>query len=344
VLSMRGALWRLDALTGGTPTRLAFVGQDGLSPAIATVGDGRQRLVYRRHVSDTNVWHLAMPSPGAPASAPVKAIASTRADFTPGLSPDGRRVSFASDRSGEGQIWVADIDGGQAIQLTSLTLGGLPGFPRWSHDGRLIAFHGDPRGRPDVIVVPASGGAARVATEPLANGGFPSFSRDGRWLYFALLESAGIRVWRMPAAGGPAIRMTDAEATVSVESPNGDALYYVSAADRPSALWRLPLAGDLPSGVPIKVLDGVLAGSFDVVEDGIYYFERVPGPPNGSASSPAGRIRLQYYPFATGRVTTVADDLGMVGSGLSASRDGRNVYFARVDSTIDELMVVDEFR
>ena len=28
----RGALWRLNALGGGTPVRLAFVGQDGLTP------------------------------------------------------------------------------------------------------------------------------------------------------------------------------------------------------------------------------------------------------------------------------------------------------------------------
>ena len=128
-----------------------------------------------------------------------------------------------------------------------------------------------------------------------------------------------------------------------IESPAGDALFYVSAADRPSPLWRQPLDG----GAAVKVLDGVLNGNFDVVDRGIYYLERFQGPPpaaTASASPAAADVRLQFHDFSTGRVTTVARDLGLVGSGLSASRDGRDVFFARTDSAIDELMVVDDFR
>jgi hypothetical protein len=40
----------------------------------------------------------------------------------------------------------------------------------------------------------------------------------------------------------------------------------------------------------------------------------------------------------------VARDLGLVGFGLTASPDGRHVFFARADSVVDELMVVDDFR
>ena len=344
VFSAGRGLWRLDGLKGGTPTRLAYIGQDGQSPVIAATADGRQRLVYIRSVADTNVWRLTTPAPGAPAPAPpVKAIASTRFDFTPALSPDGHRVSFGSDRSGDGQIWVAGADGAGEVQLTSLSFVGSPGFPRWSPDGRFIAFHGDVRGRPDVVVVPAAGGPPRILTEHLANGGFPSFSRDGKWVYFCFLEGTEVRVWKMPASGGPAVRVTSTEAAVPIESPAGDALYYVSAADRPSPLWRQPLDGS----AAVKVLDGVLNGNFDVVDRGIYYLERFQGPPTAataSASPAAADVRLQFHDFSTGRVTTVARDLGLVGSGLSASRDGRDVFFTRVDSAIDELMVVDDFR
>ena len=73
VFSARRALWRLDALRGGTPERLAFVGQDGQSPVIARTADGKQRLVYVRTVSDSNVWRLTTSAPGVPAStAPVR--------------------------------------------------------------------------------------------------------------------------------------------------------------------------------------------------------------------------------------------------------------------------------
>jgi len=114
----------------------------------------------------------------------------------------------------------------------------------------------------------------------------------------------------------------------------------VSATDR-GALWRWPLAG----GSPVKLLDGVILGAFDVVDGGIYYIDRTPGEAAGGfTNSPAGQTRLQYFDFVTSRSTTVSGNLGAVDLGLSASRDGRVVYFARTDSAVNELMLVDNFR
>ena len=72
---------------------------------------------------------------------------------------------------------------------------------------------------------------------------------------------------------------------------------------------------------------------FDVLDRGIYYIERV-----------AGEARLRYVDFATRQSTTVAGNLGRVGWGLTASRDGRTVLLSRVDSSVDDLMLVDDFR
>ncbi len=97
------------------------------------------------------------------------------------------------------------------------------------------------------------------------------------------------------------------------------------------------------------MLDGVLFGNFDVVDSGIYYLERVSGSPRTNVSPPlptasGGDTRLQYFDLSTGRSTTIAQNLGMVGHGLSVARDGRTIFFARIDSMIDELMLVDDFR
>jgi eukaryotic-like serine/threonine-protein kinase len=108
LFSARGGLFRLDALTGGTPSRLPFVDQDGPaggsswgSPVVSRVPGGR-RLVYVRSLEDRNVWRVDMARPGTPASSlPAAAIASTRHDMGPNLTPDGRRLVFVSDRSGE---------------------------------------------------------------------------------------------------------------------------------------------------------------------------------------------------------------------------------------------------
>jgi hypothetical protein len=145
----------------------------------------------------------------------------------------------------------------------------------------------------------------------------------------------------MPASGGAAVQVTNNAGTIAIESYDGRDLYYVGATDRPSSLWRLPLAG----GAPLKVLDGVVLGNFDVVDGGIYYIDRVSGEAGEYFTDrPSGETRLQYFDFGTGRSTTVARSLGTIGFGLSASRDGRTVYFTRIDSAADELMLVDNFR
>jgi dipeptidyl aminopeptidase/acylaminoacyl peptidase len=59
-------------------------------------------------------------------------------DGHPRWSPDGNRILFESDRSGEGQLWVIDVAGGEARQLTTLSTGAAGGV--WSPDGKHVAF------------------------------------------------------------------------------------------------------------------------------------------------------------------------------------------------------------
>ena len=237
------------------------------------------------------------------------------------------------------RIWVADEDGTNAVQLTSF--GRHPGFPRWSPDGKLIAFHGDLRDRPDVVVLPAGGGQPRILTSSLTNAGYPSFSRDGHSIYFCVVQDKHGRIWKVPSAGGEPVQVTSNAGTLSMESPDGRDLYYAETTERPSAVWRQPVAG----GAPVKVLDGAVLGNFDVVDGGIYYITRVLGEAGAFLTDrPGGDTRLQYFDFSKGSSVTVAHNLGTVGFGLSASRDGRRVFFTRIDSSVDELMRVENFR
>ena len=66
-------------------------------------------------------------------------IGSTRSELNAQFSPDGSRIVFESMRSGTQELWVADQDGRNALQLTSFN-GRLGGTPAWSPDGQSIAF------------------------------------------------------------------------------------------------------------------------------------------------------------------------------------------------------------
>ena len=111
--------------------------------------------------------------------------------------------------------------------------------------------------------------------------------------------------------------------------------------DKPSLLWRVPTSG----GDPVKVLEGVFFGSYVVLERGIYYIDK----PSGQRGvyyldKPSGETRLQYFDFATRRPTTVARNLGNAASMLTASPDGRTILYGRMDSSVDDLMLVENFR
>ena len=86
-------------------------------------------------------------------------------------------------------------------------------------------------------------------------------------------------------------------------------------------------------GEPVKVLDGVVWYNFCLVDGGAYYIDRS-----------EGETRLRYLDLATGRSTTVARNLGEVGAWMTASRDGKTILYTRVDSSTDDVMLVDDFR
>jgi hypothetical protein len=56
----------------------------------------------------------------------------------------------------------------------------------------------------------------------------------------------------------------------------------------------------LGRGPPVKLLDGVLFGNFDLVERGIYYLDGVSGEASRFFSDwPPDETRLRYFDFAT---------------------------------------------
>jgi Tol biopolymer transport system component/DNA-binding winged helix-turn-helix (wHTH) protein len=343
--SLRGNLWRLVVADkeGGqtTPARLPFVGEDGLMPVVSPLRPGLpSRLVYVRSFQDSNICRVETSAPGVAASGPpVVSICSTRSEATPHLSPDGRRVAFTSNRSGESEIWLADPDGSNAIRLTFVRA--VSGAPRWSPNGERIVFQSNPEGQFEVYLIPAAGGKPQNLTSHPASDFRPSFSRDGKWIYFTSTRTGERQIWKMPASGGDASQVTNNGGFAAFESPDGTYVYYNERMDTPGPLWRLPTSG----GVPVKLLDTVVLGAFAVLDGGIYYIDRPSGEGgNLYIDRPSGETRLQYFDFATRRSTTVARNLGNVDTPLTASADGRTILYSRVDSSVDDLMLVENFR
>jgi Tol biopolymer transport system component len=104
-------------------------------------------------------------------------------DRGPKFSPDGERLGFYSNRSGQYEIWTVRLDG-SALTMVTKNVGRGPWFPNWSPDGKRIVF---PDGINSYIyepgTVPGEGSAERLPLPP--GGGWMQtygWSPDGRFI------------------------------------------------------------------------------------------------------------------------------------------------------------------
>jgi Tol biopolymer transport system component len=317
-------LW-IIARTGGPAKPLSSIGESVRHLRVSRQGD---RLAYVQENLDSDIWRLEL---GGRRKAVTRLISSTRRDMTPHLSPNGKRVAYASYRSGHSEIWVLNIDDSESVQVTSFNGPFLLG-PRWSPDGTGIAFSAGVEKNSEIYIVSAGGGKPRRVTVSPGRDILPDWSPDGRWIYFTSSRGESQQVWRAPAGGGEALQVSRHEGVVrsAYLSPDGRFVYY-KIGNPIGALWRVPVEG----GAQTKVVDSVFQRNFQVMEDGIYFM---------SETKPAKSYTFQFFRFSDRRMERLAEIEQNVGAGISISRDGRYLLYWAWEQRGGDIMVVENFR
>ena len=320
----RDTLWRIS-LAGGRAQRLAGIGEGASYPSAAGAGG---RLVYVQHMLDSNLYRADLAGEGG---AFVRVVASSmRADTSPDIAPDGTRIAFASNRTGPYEIWLADSDGGNLRQLT--TLGAICKHPRWSPDGRRIAFVVRSGSQASIYVADAATGTSRRITSGATHGHWPTWSADGQSIYFASTRSGEWQIWRMAVVGGEPVQVTDDGGLKAWESSDGSLLYYSN--DR-HAIWRMPARGGTPT-LALRLPDKTsFGGEWILRSNGAYWL-------NEQSARPA----IEWFDFSTGRRASLIVPTGPYdfGSGFSVSTDGRWAVFSQMDYLGADVMVIDRVR
>ncbi len=320
------SLWRVAASGASKPQRLPF-GENGSYPAISR---RENRLTYTQSFTDSNIWRAEIPAPGEKAKPPERLISSTRNEYFPEYSPDGKKVAFVSMRSGSQEIWVCDADGSNAVKLTS-SGGPSVGRPRWSPDGRQLAFTATIEGHKEVYVLNASGGAPQRLTSNSSGSANPSWSSDGRWIYFDT-QIQRVEIRKVPVSGGPAALVTDQCGWGPVESPDGQFIYSAQpSADHP-ALLRFPAKGGACEQVLDSSKDGI---SYSVARDGIYFVPK---------REPKSGDSIQFLNTTTRNIRRIATIEKPVDFGLTVSPDRRWILYTQADQAGSDLMLVEDFR
>ncbi len=312
-------LYRVPVQGDQPPERIELAGLGAVRPAVA-----RDRLTFSRIMTDYDIWRFRADGGSGPL------IRSSFAEWSPEFSPDGQRVAFTSNRSGEtSEIWLASTDGTNPIQLTHGS-GQDRGSPRWSPDGQRLAFDSrDSQGSVDVFTIDSAGGQPQRFVSDRSIEGQPTWARDGRSIYFQSNRTGRFEIWRCPFPAGPpegCQQMTTNGGDVAVESVDGKTLFYTNLTGE---LYAKPLGG----GREQKLIDVVTRG-FAVLQDGIFYC----GSPGKDGTAP-----LQFYTFSSRSSREIAR-INPSNSGLTISPDRKTVLYSASLSFGQDLMLIENFR
>ncbi|HSQ61794.1 MAG TPA: hypothetical protein VLM85_01215, partial [Polyangiaceae bacterium] len=136
-------------------------------------------------------------SPSGLESHRVKLTDGFRA-YEPDVSPDGKRVVFATNHHGTSHLQIADLDvrAGTVAHVHELVHSARfdqAYAPRWSSDNRHVAYSSWTKGGyRDVRIVDTTDGSFEEVAHDRAIDGGPSFSPDGKRLYFHSDRAGGI--------------------------------------------------------------------------------------------------------------------------------------------------------
>lgn len=346
IYELGGELHLLDTRTGQTAAVQVIVPHDGLHERPSRVAVGNQAGGFslspggERALINARGDLFSVPIENGPTR---NLTASSGAhDKAAAWSPDGTRIVFISDETGEEELWLVDQDGqGEPEQLTQ---GGraMRYRPVWSPDGSRIAFS-DKDGKLYVLVLQGRR-VTEIADDPRGQVFDYVWSPRGNHLAFSLADARGVRALHLWSAADGRVRQIT-EGFFGERNPawypSGDYLYYLSdreyapqlsnvewnfAGNRTTRIYALPLRAGVPHPFPPR--------SDEVKTDA------APTPAAPAATDPL-RIDFDGITARAVMVPLPADNYG----GLSATKGhliygvGSAGYYGRPPETPNSLRI-----
>jgi imidazolonepropionase-like amidohydrolase/Tol biopolymer transport system component len=180
------------------------------------------------HVNDTR---SAIAPPRFKVSVAPEEVTAKMVRFA-SVAPDGERAVYEAF----GKLWLKPLPDGTARRLTRDDSNAFELFASWSRDGKHVTFvRWTDAGLGEIHVVDGRGGRSRAITRHAGHYFDPRFSPDGATIVFekgtggqltSPLWSADPGIYRVPSAGGEAVRLTDQGRTPHFGA-NGGRVFYV---------------------------------------------------------------------------------------------------------------------
>ena len=245
-----GRIVRQNLVSGGTETLYwspyASLTFDIVGPGVLVFGTGSPRQ---------NVRELAVRGGSA------KSRWLTRGNSTdrqPAYSPDGERVIFSSNQSGNLDIWEVSAKTGASRRLTDDPAEDWD--PDFTADGKNIIWSSNRSGHFEVWIAGADGSGARQLSQDGVDAENPTATPDGNWIVYSSGNPAKNGVWKIRQDGSQATRLVSAPTLVPDVSPDGQyCLYVPNVSGKPYQVKVIRMADGAP--VPFEIVSDIFPRS-----------------------------------------------------------------------------------
>jgi Tol biopolymer transport system component len=223
-----------------------------------------------------SIWRSDRAASGAfQTAAPFITSSAGSLDVNPVISPDGLRIAFISTRTGYPELWLADADGNNPVQLTTLQQRHVT-VPAWTADSKRLLSAARIDGSSEMFFLDARAGATPdVIRRPGVEDTEPQLSPDGRFLTFSVKADQRFQLFRMPVTGGTPVQISRNGCVVHRYSPDGQWIYLIRA-NEASGLFRMPVQGGEDELVLDQVKSSLYRG-WALCPRGIYYTVELDG-------------------------------------------------------------------
>lgn len=165
--------------------RFAISYRTGVNSGASYMPDDRHLLLTLTNGGKADIYRMTV---DGRSTEKVTNARANELNVEPVPSPDGSKIAFSSDRSGNAMIYVMNADGSGVKRLT--IAGKYNSSPAWSPDGKKIAFAGYDASHFDIFLMNSDGtNMSRLTSAAKKNGKMsnneePTFSPDGRNIIF----------------------------------------------------------------------------------------------------------------------------------------------------------------
>lgn len=232
-------------------------------------------LVYEAYI-DNNL-EIVIQSVSSPGDV-IQLTKNPAADFNPAWSPQGRQIVFVSNRSGDDEVWLADLDKGEEERFQNISQDptSKDTHPAWSPDSSSLVWSGEQDGMRNLTLQKRSANGdmhlvpSVAERRILGSGDWPAWSADGSTIltilqapnriyltaYPAIDEGVGMPTMELP---GEAYGLTWGNNSLT---PTLKSIYQLAAQATSTPLYSssvIALPGEIGERYQLSPLDGVQA-------------------------------------------------------------------------------------